>query len=259
MCVRIAIFSLSLCAVGFAADDETDRAEPSSPAADLAAWTARRLAEMRAYNVTMSTNTGRVTLHLEEQPLLKWSNPLRSAQRGITFVWTTAGRPRLVCCTFPDTTLTTHEFQSLGDVPITVQSATGNSRTFAPPSSFTAMPDAPIPAANRPLRLAQMRRLAGRFSAHVTAENQDTRLLTQPIYRYPKDADVDGAMFAFVQGTDPECLVLFEATEDGWQYRIARMTAVYLRVRLDDVVLREFEPDWQVDDPSYHNFHLDAQ
>ena len=62
------------------------------------------------------------------------------------------------------------------------------------------------------------------------------RLLAQPIYRYEKpEGDlIDGALFVFVLGTDPEALLLIEAHQvDGtprWQYGLARMSNVNLRV-----------------------------
>ena len=49
---------------------------------------------------------------------------------------------------------------------------------------------------------------------------------------------VDGALFALVQGNDPEAFVLLEARPDGkatrWYYGLARLTDLRLRVRLKD-------------------------
>jgi hypothetical protein len=48
----------------------------------------------------------------------------------------------------------------------------------------------------------------------------------------------DGALFALVQGTDPEAFVVLEARGDGkaarWEYAIARFTDLAIRVRLKD-------------------------
>ena len=58
------------------------------------------------------------------------------------------------------------------------------------------------------------------------------RLLPQPLFRYgSEDSEVvDGALYAFVQGTDPEVILRLEArqTDDGpeWQYALARMNSV---------------------------------
>jgi hypothetical protein len=81
-----------------------------------------------------------------------------------------------------------------------------------------------------------MRALAGEFSAELTdcrlnnpGIRQPLRRLTQPIYRYQSTTSelVDGAMFAFVLGTDPELFLLLEARGSGsasrWQFGLARM------------------------------------
>src|SRR5206468_1146035 len=75
---------------------------------------------------------------------------------------------------------------------------------------------------------------ADQFSASQTNENgitHDLRLLTRPLYRHASnDPNVsDGALFVFVQGTDPEAALLIEARLDergqlAWQYALARMT-----------------------------------
>ena len=36
-------------------------------------------------------------------------------------------------------------------------------------------------------------------------------MMAQPIHRYAEEAAMDGAVFAFVQGTDPEALLLLES------------------------------------------------
>ena len=63
------------------------------------------------------------------------------------------------------------------------------------------------------------------------------RLLTQPIYRYEnvKGDLIDGAMFVFPLGTDPEAFLLIEAhrPQGGpaeWRFGAARMNGINLRV-----------------------------
>ena len=240
--------------------------DDTSPTVDFTEWSARRLKEMRDYEVTVNTAAGPRTPELEDQPLLTWSNPIRTVKgtphRGNLFVWTIDGIPQLVCCAFPfpEPTITTHEFQSLSDVAMTIESSERESVPLeSPQPTLKPLPEAPFPAGSRSLRLSQMRKLARRFSAHIAhAEigEDKTRLLTQPIYRYPPEAATDGAIFALSQGTDPECLVLLQSTEDGWQYRIARMTAISLTVRLDEEVIRDAAAVWIEKDPSYHSLRV---
>lgn len=94
------------------------------------------------------------------------------------------------------------------------------------------LPNADPPSRSRSNRLVQMRRIARRFWGEVSVNrlaNQRTmkklRLLSQPIYRYSTD-DVDGAIFAFANGTTPAVLLCVEAemgpNEIGWRYGFAR-------------------------------------
>ena len=52
---------------------------------------------------------------------------------------------------------------------------------------------------------------------------------------------LDGAVFAFVQGTDPETLLLIEAFKKGsgfeWQFAFARRTSGELEGRHKDVIV----------------------
>jgi len=89
---------------------------------------------------------------------------------------------------------------------------------------FKDVPKAPKPAKTPAERLRQMKAIAEGFKATMTgwaADNSDQealRLLPRPLHRYDlanaKDPDpklVDGALFAYVQGTDPEVVLILEA------------------------------------------------
>ena len=84
-----------------------------------------------------------------------------------------------------------------------------------------------------------MRELAKDFTGReelYEETERDMRLLSQPLYRYDGSEAplIDGGLFAFVQGTDPETLLLIEARRvDGkprWEYGLARMNHVAMRV-----------------------------
>ena len=87
---------------------------------------------------------------------------------------------------------------------------------------FADLPDSPIPASKPALRLTQMRKIAADFSVidHFGWEEseitrQNLRLLTQPVYRYAEEGKIlDGGLFVFAVGTDPECTLLLEAFQD---------------------------------------------
>ena len=73
-----------------------------------------------------------------------------------------------------------------------------------------------MPADSAAARLRQMRALAQEFTGRQTNRegvDRDMRLLAQPIYRYEntKGDLIDGGLFVFVLGTDPEVFLLIEA------------------------------------------------
>src|SRR4029077_20582690 len=99
-------------------------------------------------------------------------------------------------------------------------------------------------------RLAQMRAIAEEYQAiddfEATKRRWQLRLLSKPIARYavPDKGIIDGALFAFAHGTDPEVFLLLEAhrTEAGaeWQIGFAPMTAYAVEVsRHEKVVWNE--------------------
>ena len=114
---------------------------------------------------------------------------------------------------------------------------------------FADIPEAPAPAEKRPQRLRQMKALAEQFESTLLGWKRDNtdreqlRMLQRPLYRYETKGGpiVDGAVFAFVMGTDPESLLLIEAVErEGktiWQYAFARRTSGELEGRHRDQVV----------------------
>jgi hypothetical protein len=100
-----------------------------------------------------------------------------------------------------------------------------------------------------------MRDISRRFTARLTHPQKGStalRLLTQPVYRYEQaGGDVlDGALFAFGQGTDPEVFLFVEAEKMAaapkWRYALARMNMFQLQVSLDD------QEVWKADEMSWN-------
>lgn len=111
---------------------------------------------------------------------------------------------------------------------------------------------ASVPSESIPARLRQMRGLAREFTARLVPPQRNPiplRLLSSPLYRYPDNQSselIDGAIFVFAQGTDPEVLLVIEAVnsssgEPKWQFGCARMTIVPLEVS------RQGETIWSTD------------
>jgi hypothetical protein len=213
--------------------EEKTEAARASQAADLA----RKAAE--EYRIAV----GKTPLTLEPTPLLQWSNPVAGSIHGSVFIWTAEGRPEAVASIYKWFTKFHHlgvEFHSLALGPLDAERA-GQPAWFPSRAGVLLLPipEAPTPADSPAQRLRQLRTLAKEFSASETTRegvSRELRLLTQPIYRYAStDATlIDGALFAFVEGTDPEVFLLIEArrTEKGveWQYGLARMNSIACRV-----------------------------
>jgi len=179
----------------------------------------------------------KLPLALTEKPLMTWTND--GDWSGDVFAWSRNERPEVIGCllTGPardNRRIAFQEFHLLADEAIAPTDMLGEFR-WAPREGLklTQLKDAPEPAESAALRLAQMRRLVGEFSAHIEADSTwELRLLPQPLLRYqPKEGPViDGALFTYVwtKGTDPELLLLLECrqTDSGraWFYAPVRFT-----------------------------------
>jgi len=93
-------------------------------------------------------------------------------------------------------------------------------------------------------RTRQMKDLARQFTASETfnaSQTDQLRLLIRPLHRYadPEQGLLDGALFAFTSGTNPEVLLLLEARRDSggetsWHFAFARMGAAASQARLGE-------------------------
>lgn len=177
--------------------------------------------------------------------VIRWTNNTRGSEDGLTMLLTWHGRPKAVCCLYPWEEKLNFEFDSLSRTSLV---AKRNGTVVWKPAvagvKFQAIPDADPPEQSPSARLRQMKSLAGQFSSSMLgwradkSDREELRLLPRPLYRYDPGAEadfLDGAVFAFVQGTDPESLLLLEAVpnEDRfeWQFAFARRTSGELEGR----------------------------
>jgi hypothetical protein len=182
------------------------------------------------------------TLRLHEEPLLRFSNPVGGVPDGIVVMWKDGQRPAIFAQVFQTKGgLWVHECQSLAASGLTMRR--GDVTRWKPEKSadeFQPLVDAPPAAATAVKRLVQMKSIAGEFSAtddfKISSRDKETtrhqlRLLPTPVYRYQDGATdvVDGAVFAFVHGTDPELFLVLEHREGkegkaSWFYALSPMT-----------------------------------
>jgi hypothetical protein len=220
-------------------------------AADDAAHIEQTLVQTRrqAEEYTIAVGTPPRALRLLPEPVLKWSNPEVGEIYGNVFLWTERGRPAVVASLhrwFSPHTHLSHEFTSLSDEAVSAERSGGVVwKTTLPGIKFQPVAEAPPPAESAAARLLQIRSLARQFSARSTDRegvSHELRLLTQPIHRYQPPAEgpsaerwLDGGLFAFVLGTDPELFLLIEAQpvqsdQFQWRFAVARMNSIDLRL-----------------------------
>ena len=182
--------------------------------------------------------------------VLRWTNNTRGSEDGMTVLYLADGRPEAVCCFYPWEKSLIHEFDSLSrGTLLAKQDGVVVWSPEKPGVQFQPIPSADAPAEMPAARLRQMKTLASQFSSTMLGwkadktDREPLRLLPQPLYRYDnKRSDVlDGAVFAFVQGTDPESLLLLEAFKKGngfeWQFAFVRRTSGELEGRHKDTVV----------------------
>lgn len=220
--------------------------------AEEARAVAKKLAGEYVFQLDKSSGT---KLRLEPEPVLRWLLQLDRRFYSDVYVWTHEGRPEVVASITnvygPRRAMETEIHSLSTGLPL----MSHNGKVAWEPEragiEWKPLSGAPQPGSTPVVRLTQMRTLAAQHSVvadYGNMKKEDMRLLSAPLYRYAseKQGVTDGAMFAFVRGTDPEAFLMIEARKgrDGveWQYAFARFVGhASLRAVRDD---REV---WQVD------------
>lgn len=235
-------------------------AEPADSAEAFQEWLKFYGKAAAEYVIEADDGTGTFrTLTLQPAPVLQYTNPERGFQQhGAFYVWTWQGRPLCIgsiWSTIPsddkEHRWVANELHSLVAGPLRSQHPPRTGKRGPVPQWVTEQPGitwmdskpSEKPAEKPALRLIQMRRIAETFTARISnlanEKAGELRLLSKPLYRYPADVEgaIDGALFAFVQGTDPEVLLLIEAVETNqqpaWRLGFARFTHTAATVQRD--------------------------
>jgi hypothetical protein len=204
----------------------------------------------RATSIKMWVQTGdeRKPLDAKHEPLFRLVDPTRDYPDGTLWAWPAKGRPAalvtLSVMSNAQPPRWLYEFASLSDNKVGADFGPDFARWSAlvPGWEPQAFRDSPAPADSDSVRLRQMRDLARRFKAvEFLPTHIELRLLPQPVLRYadPRAGQLDGAVFLFCHGTNPEIILTIEAKQDAdkaalWQYGFARNSIAGLRVTLDD-------------------------
>lgn len=171
-----------------------------------------------------------------EEPVLRFNDNVSGVVDAVQFVWTINGRPEASASFwYRKDGLKAHEFISLSrnSIEATRDDSVAWESTNAG-LSFKAVAGAPVPAIAKAARLTQMRQISRRCEAAENTKSGELnlRLMSQPIVRYEPQAKeiLDGAIFSFSKGTNPEVLLVVEAIVDDkgnkrFEYAPARMTS----------------------------------
>jgi hypothetical protein len=267
MTTRLCVLSALVCGLAvLARGSAMNRADPPEPDEP------KRVSEAIEKSVTRyDLFVGENEKPLTPKVVIRWKNIERGdAGDSLLIFWPHNGRPAAMATLYARGKIIAHEFDSLmRDGKLVAREK--DQEIWAPTApglKFQPVPEAPKPAGTAIERMVQMKGMAGRFKAtllgwNVNARPEQLRLLPRHLFRYDVEKlpdTIDGAAFAFVQGTDPEVILLFEATGMGdkaaWHYALVRATGGGLEVKLDDKLAWEAERRPTENDPKLPHFTI---
>lgn len=219
-----------------------------------------RAKEMKALasELRIESAEGGMASEMVDDPVYRYNDPTRSFSDATLWAFGKSGRPKALLSLSLEGEQSgrwqwLYEFASLAPVKVRAKGLEkAGGPTWAPVEPGIALrpiPGAAAPAGDAAKRLRQMRDLARRFRADerfepkpgLRPERYELRLLPQPVLRYsdPSSGLIDGAIFLFCYGQNPEIVVLIEARADGaaapsWSYGTQRLSAAEAQVHLDD-------------------------
>jgi hypothetical protein len=259
----LALIGVMLWAVCFARADEPKAApsEPTSLRQMIDSW-------IEQCQVFVSAEAEEPATPLVA---LRWANNARGSEDGLTMLYIHEGRPIAAACLYPWAGRLVHDFEAISRDRIVARK--DGAVVWQPHElgvTFADIPDAEPPASTAGQRLRQMKSLAAEFQATLVgwkrdnSDREELRLLTRPLYRYETKGPpiIDGAVFAFAMGTDPEVLLLVEAVrQDGiarWQYGFARRTSGELEGRHREKIVWTATRYPETKNPQKPHFSLSA-
>ncbi len=240
-------FCFVLCLLAVDVDESEKATDVAKRRSDEAIKVAKKHA--MEYDIYIDEDRKKkLTLH--SKPVLRWTNPVPqetdapSAEvYGGIFIWTFNGRPEVIASIFKWYSPYKHVSHELQSLSLRKVEAFRGSRLEWYPSIagviLKRIPDGPKVAETPIRRGRQLKSLARAFSADkINSKGDRTQLrrLTQPLYRYKSTNPdiVDGAVFVFVEGTDPEVVLLLEARKRDspvrFHFAAARLNHLHLRL-----------------------------
>ena len=239
---KVKSMTILLLAVASAFADEGE--ETKKPKKDPYRVARREVARIKS---TIKHKGETKTLPLLDGPIYSYHETIRGWARGSTWAWGHPDRARpAALMNMSGANTIYYEYASLSNDSFEI--TTGyDSPSFRPVEKGWAPKPIPTkmkPAESRVRRMAQIRSLSRKFTAHQTDfENDDRenvlRMLSSPIYRYKKDdaQSLDGAIFAFIREGDLEVILTIEAektpTGPRWVFDCDRVAIFGQQVKFD--------------------------
>jgi hypothetical protein len=255
---------LVLCQFAFA--QEPTQSDDNSEATKLRAVLDR---STEPFEVFSAKNPGTA---MTSKSVLRWINNERDTQSlGVVVLWIDHGQPAVAMATYNWAGNIHHEFDLLSRESVI---AKRNGATIWQPKiglKFQSVPNAPAVETTATARLRQMKSLAEQFSATMMgwkadkSDRAELRRLPRELFRYqPENPDViDGAVFAYVMGNDPEALLLIEAvkgkSQAEWQYAFVRQTSGELQGRHLNTIVWTAPPEGFRNDPAALGFGIGSR
>lgn len=220
----------------------TGQTSPSG--AQQAADVSKRCVHVASKYKIESVNHRKAVLY--PQAVLRWSKHTYENVYGNVHLWTVDKIPVAVASVYQFTGAKTDldvEFQSLSQHPMKV--GIGKQFVWQPNKAgitFQELQESPKAEVHQRIRLIQLRKVARQFKATRHPDKRgvrlELRLLSKEIYSYENKSQgvLAGAIFAFVDQTDPEVLLIVEAVQTGdvaslrfalARFNTSRLTAEY--------------------------------
>lgn len=197
-------------------------------------------------------------IELNSEPVLLYTDATRATHESGLWIWGNTGRPAAIMAVEyypqrPQGPSWLYEIVSFSAGRISA-ARDPDLNWVAQEAGITLqeIAEADAPAGTPARRLLQMKQLLRRFAASESAVIEgriELRLMNNALHRYsdPDNRIIDGGVFAFTNGTNPEVFILLEAHQadegpDVWNYAVGRMTGGAVAVSLDGQEVWTCEP-----------------
>ena len=202
--------------------------------------------------ITLAGEAPAKVLKACEHPLLSFGDPARGNEAGTLWAWSDGGRPVAMMELFRRSDTDTVWISAWTLTSTELVSMTLDSRPeWTPAKSDFALQDFSDSAtvSDRPLiRLRQMKDMVRPFESHEFWDPGNSRFelrcLETPVLRYSdeKKGIIDGCVFAFAHGTNPEILLFVEAHGTSpemakWQFAAFRLGSAEMHLEVDEKTL----------------------